>query len=172
VKCCTERLRVAPAVALLVLAASALCLRGGICVVSGQDEALSSVFADADSALQQAFVAVSQAEAAGANVSGLLVELDAAGQNLSLAEFVYAENYPSEAVNMADECTALANAVVHEAANLKSEAVLNARTALWQATAFSVVSAFVFVIGLVLIWVLFRRSYSGRLLRARPEVAA
>jgi hypothetical protein len=155
---------------LLMLAVSAVNVRSGVCFAAGDNS--SPPFADADKALQRAFVAVADAEAAGANVSGLLAELDMAGRNLTEAEFVYAENYPSEAVTMADQCTALANAVADEALSLKSAAVLNERITSWQAVVFSLVGVFVFLMALVSVWLLFRHSYRSRLLRSKPEVRA
>ena len=167
-KFCSEHVQVA--LALLVLAICALSLRGGVCFASGGDGALLPTFADADAALKRAFVAVSDAEAAGANVSGLLGELDVAGRNLTMAEMAYVAGNSSEAATIAGQCVALANAVAGEAANVKSQAVADARAVQWRAISFSVVGVFAFLIMLVLVWVLFRRSYGARLLKARPEV--
>ena len=169
-KFCTRRLHFVLVFALVVLLGSALCSRGGVWVVSGQDEALSSALADADSALRQAFVAVSDAEAVGANVSALIAELDAAGQALSEAEFVNAVNDPSQALSLADQCTALANSVADEAVSLKSATVAAQRITVWQSVVFSMVSAFIFLMALTLVWLWFTRSYRARWLRAKPEV--
>jgi hypothetical protein len=171
VKFCYEHVRVAVALALLVLAICALSLRSGVCFASGGDEALLPMLADADAALKRAFVAVSDADAAGANVSGLLDELDVAGKSLTMAEMAYAAGNSSEAATMVGQCVAWANAVAGEAANVKSQAVADARAVQWRAILFSSVGTFVFLIMLVLIWVLFRRSYGARLLGAKPEVA-
>lgn len=170
-KFCNEHVQVAVALALLVLAICALSLRSGVCLASSGDEALLPTFTDADAALKRAFVAISDAEAAGANVSGLLGELDVAGKNLTMAEAAYAAGNSSEAATMVGQCVALANAVAGEAANVKSQAVVDARAVQWTAISFSIVGTFVFLIMLVLVWILFRRSYGTRLLKAKPEVA-
>jgi hypothetical protein len=172
VKFCIKRLHVVCVAVLLVITVSALNMRRGVCFASSGDAPLLPTFVDADAALKRAFVAVSDAEAAGANVSGLLAELDVAGRNLTEAEMVYAAGNVSDAASRADQCVALADAVAGEALNLKGQAVENGRTASWHAVTFSLVGIFTFLVVLVLVWVLFRRSYSGRMLSAKPEVAA
>lgn len=168
----TKRVHVVSLLGLLVLAVSALSLRGAVRLASGGDAPLLPTFDDADKALKRAFVAIWDAEVAGANVSGLLSELGMAGRNLTMAEMAYATGNTSEAATMVDQCVASADSVAGEAANLKSQAVADARAMSWRALSFSLVGLFVFLIVLVLAWVLFKRSYSARSLRAKPEVAA
>ncbi len=167
-----KRVQVVASLALLALAVSALGWLGGFCSALSGDTAVLPTFADADAALRRAFAAVWEAESAGANVSRLLTELDLVGRNLTEAEVTYAAGNTSKAMSMASQCAASADLVAGEAANFKSQAVAKGRTAMWQAISFSLVGVFAFLIALVLVWVLFRRSYGAQLLKAKPEVAA
>jgi hypothetical protein len=138
--------------------------------LAGDD--VSSRISAAEDALQRAFVAVLDAENAGANVSALLMELDVAGKNLTEAEMDYKSGRLIEAASKAEGCSALANGVTDEALSLKGSTLLNERSAGWQMFAFSAVGAFVFLIVLVLVWVLFKRSYNGKLLGLRLEAGS
>jgi hypothetical protein len=155
---------------LLVLAAFGLGLHGSFCVLAGDD--VSSRISEAEDALHGAFLAVLDAENAGANVSALLVELDVAGKNLTEAEMAYKSGSPIEAVSKAEQCSVLANGVIDEALALKNSALANARRAEWQTFMFSGVGAFVILIVLVLVWIVFKRSYNGKLLGMRPEAGS
>jgi hypothetical protein len=124
---------------------------------------------DADDALRGAFVHVSDAEGAGANVSGLMGRLNEAGDALASARAALEmENY-SDAVSRADLCMSLAIGVVEDAGVLKADAVATA-SGWWITISFSVVGSVVFVVVLFLVWRWFRRFYAAKLLESRPEV--
>jgi hypothetical protein len=170
VKFSIKRFLKASVLLLLVLAAFGLGLHDAPCVLASDD--VSSKISAAEDALQRAFAAVLNAENVGANVSYLLVELDLAGMNLTEAEMAYKSGSLIEAVSKAEQCSALANGVENEALALKSSALIDARKAEWQMFMFSGIGAFVLLIALVLVWVLFRRFYNGKLLGMRPEAGS
>lgn len=156
-------------VSLLLVLASGLAVHGALCVVA--DDA-SAKISEAGVALRRAFAAVLEAEGAGANVSGLVVELGLAGENLTFAQNAYGSGDFVEAVARADRCVVLASEVAGEASGLKSSALAGAKDAEWRLLAFSGVGVLVFLLVLVLAWAAFRRSYSRRLLGMRPEVGS
>jgi hypothetical protein len=135
---------------------------------AGSEEADLAV-SDADAALRGAFVHVSDAEGAGANVSGLMGRLNEAGDALAGARAALEmENY-SDAVSRADLCKSLASGVVGDTDALKTDA-LAAKSSWWITISFSVVGSAVFVVALFLAWRWFRRFYAAKLLNSKPEV--
>jgi len=137
---------------------------------SGPEEASGAV-ADAERSLRDAFRVVSDAEAFGANVSGLLDRLNEAGGALTSAGVALAEGNYSGAVGWAGTCRALSEDVSGDADVLKSDAVARA-AGWWLTVSFSAVGAGVFVAALFLVWRWFRRTYEGKLLESRPEAVA
>lgn len=137
---------------------------------AGSGEAGLAV-SDADGALRGAFVHVSGAEGAGANVSGLMGRLNEAGDALAGARAALEmENY-GDAVSRADLCKSLASGVVGDADVLKADA-LAAKLSWWITVSFSVVGSVVFVVVLFLVWGWFKRVYAEKLLKMKPEVAS
>jgi hypothetical protein len=141
---------------------------GGL--AAGPEEASVAV-ADAQSSLQCSFRAVFDAEALGANVSGLMSRLnDAGGAFASAGVALSAGNY-GEAVDRAAACKSLADGVSGDAGVLGADASVKA-AGWWMTVSFSVVGAAVFVAVLFFVWRRFRRAYEEKLLESRPEVAA
>jgi hypothetical protein len=136
----------------------------------GAEEA-SAVVADADLALRGAFVAVLDAESAGANVSGLIGRLNEAGVALTGARVALAAGNYGDAVSRAGECRGLGASVVLDAGVLKNDAVAQA-SLWWVRMLLSVVGSVVFVVVLFFVWLRFKRYYADKLLGCRPEVAA
>lgn len=124
---------------------------------------------EAESALQQSFLAVFDTEKVGADVALLLLKLDVAGQNLTEAQNAYRAGNFTIAVTKAEYCIALAKAVADEASDLKSSTLANAQPH-WQLTVYSVVGALVSALILAAIWIAFKRSYNERLLGRKPDV--
>lgn len=114
-------------------------------LAKASDEASSKIDL-ADSMLRTAFVGVLEAESSGANVTGLMVKLDEAGQFLTEARVLYSQGNLSEAGTDADECFSTANATVEEAASLKSSALADGQTSFWHALAFSSAASVAFVV--------------------------
>jgi hypothetical protein len=147
-------------------------VHGSFCVLTLPSDEISSLISVGDDDLQRAFVAVLEAERAGANVSGLIVKLDMAGRNLTEAEMFYKSGLLDEALSRATLCSLLANEVAGEASSLKSLASVSAKNAEWQVFMFSGFGTFVFLIALVLVWNLFKRSYDRKLLKMKPKAGS
>jgi hypothetical protein len=124
----------------------------------------------AESAVRRAFNATLEAESAGANVSRLLVELDGAGELLSMAEMAYRTGNQTEAAAEADAAISAASGIEAEASGLKSAALAEGQSVFQTDLVFSLVGAGGFLVVLCFAWVWFRRVYVRRLLRLRPEV--
>jgi hypothetical protein len=139
--------------------------------VLGSDEA-SVRIATADDSLQHAFKVVSDAEAAGGNVSSLMVELDEAGQYLAGAEMAYKNGDTSTATSLANACVDKAEAVASEAIALRDSASAISNAALLDNTIFSVGGAVMVILLLFFGWRLFKNHYLKRLLKMRPEAAS
>jgi hypothetical protein len=118
--------------------------------VSSQEAA--AAIADAEHALRTAFVNVTDAERAGVNVTDLLNKLNEAGLTL----------------NMAEAARALADSVAKNAVGMKGEAA-NRFSNVLSASIIGLLSASVFVVALLLMWLWFKRYYSSKFLEFRPE---
>jgi hypothetical protein len=135
--------------------------------VSTEDAAAAA--ASADRALQAAFVTVSDAERAGANVSSLIARLNEAGSALASARVAFDAGNYSGAVGLADLSEGLADAVAADAGVFKDDAVTQASRR-WMTVLPSLVGSALFVTVLFFLWWQFKRFYRGRLLGRRPEV--
>jgi hypothetical protein len=143
----------------------------GVFVVRGADEASSSV-GEADVAVRWAFNATLDAERAGANVSGLILRLNEAGEILTEAEMALGNGNSSEAAGKAGQCIGIAESVRSDADVLKASALDGARTVFWASLTFSVVGIVVFVVVLEFVWRRFKRGHVRKMLGMKPEVAA
>lgn len=135
----------------------------------GSEEA-SSAIQKADSELRQAFVDVLEAESAGADVSGLIVKLNEAGEHLAKSRISYNAGNFSEAVTIADRCSGIAYEVADEGARLRSSALAAAQMAVWHALISSSVEVIAFLTVLFLVWRWFKRIYVKKLFKTKPEV--
>jgi uncharacterized membrane protein YhaH (DUF805 family) len=136
----------------------------------GADDASGSV-ENAKFAVGQAFNAASDAERAGANVSGLIVRLNEAGAVLVEAEIALGDGNSGEAFSRAGQCVGIAESVRTEAVALKTSTLDKAQTIFWMYLTFSVVSIAVFVSVLVLVWRRLKRGQVEKTLSMKFEVA-
>ena len=143
----------------------------GVFVARGADEASSSV-GEADVAVRRAFNATLDAERAGANVSGLILRLNEAGEILAEAEIALKDGNSSEAAGKAVQCIGIAESVKGDADVLKASALDEAQTVFWTSLTFSVVGIAVFVVVLVLVWRRFKRGYNRKVLGMKLEVVS
>jgi hypothetical protein len=137
----------------------------------GADES-SAKIEEAESAVQHGFRATLEAEGAGANVSGLLADLNVAGEFLSEAEMDYRSGNVTGASVEADAALSALNRVVAEASGLKSSAQANAQNVFTWDLAFLLVGSLTFLLGLIIVWMWFKRVYARGLLRHKPEVVS
>ena len=134
-------------------------------------EEAEAAVAVAEVRLRGAFAACLDAEAAGANVTGLMTRLSLAGVELSGARVSLAAGNFSDAVSRAEACRGLADGVSGDANALRTDAVAQA-AGWWVTVLLSAAGSVVFVCVLFLVWRRFKRVYGDRLLKCRPEVAA
>jgi hypothetical protein len=125
----------------------------------------------ANTAVEQAFNAVLDAEKAGANVTGLLVQLNVAAGDLAQAENSYLAGDSNTAVIQADRVLPIAQAVTNSAQEGQQAALVSSRYTFWLTIAFSVIGAFGLVLALFLVWRRFKRGYMEKLPCLKAEVA-
>lgn len=140
-----------------------------VCFGVGRDEAdLAIGVAEADVAA--GFVAVAEAEEAGAGVSGLVERLVAAGELLADAYAAFrAEDYEAAGL-LAEECRVAVDGVVGEAEGLRDQAKVAYRDTLFWTLLGSSVGLGVFLVLSFIVWGFVRKRFVGRVLELKPEV--
>lgn len=157
---------------LLILSVFAvpLFVSGGL-GVDGEDVAVSAVDR-AEAEVASAYEAVLDAEEAGADVSGLLAELNVAGEYLAEAHVWFGLGDFDNATRLADLCYDGVVDVSGEAFDLRSEAhALRVTDSVVRMTGSMVGVVVVVFLGFV-VWRVFKRRYSRRVLEMRPEVVS
>jgi hypothetical protein len=119
--------------------------------------------------LQAAFVTVSDAEKAGANVSGFIARLDGAGNELTSAQAALDAGDYSEAVSLAASVKGLADALAVDAGALRNDALAHA-SRWWVTVLVSVVGSASLAVVLLFLWRRYKRFYRDKLLGRVPEV--
>jgi CHASE3 domain sensor protein len=157
------------AVTLFVFLAFGSCIYSGHNVYAQTDQTASNLQA-ANTAVEQAFNAVSNAEKAGANVTGLLIQLNVAEGDLSQAENSYRAGDSNTAATQADNVLPIAQEVTAAAQNAKQTALVSGQNVFWSSIALTVIGAFVFVLALFMVWRRFKRRYIKSLSEAKLEV--
>jgi len=157
------------AVTIFVFLALGSCLYSEHYVFAQTDQTASKLQA-ANTAVEQAFNAVLDAEKAGANVTGLLAQLNTAAGILAQAENSYRTGDSNTAAAQADSVLPIAQEVTTSAQDAKQTALVSGPNAFWSTMAFTVIAGFVFVLALFLVWRRFKRSYIKSLSEAKPEV--
>jgi hypothetical protein len=147
----------------------------GFCFYSGryvfaQSDQASLKLQAANIAVGQAFDAVLVAERAGANVTGLLTQLDFAGSVLARAENSYRSGDLDAAAVQADRVLPIAQAVTISAQGATQTASVSGTNSFWLTIAFTVIGGSVFVLALFLVWGRFKRGYLKKLFGSKPEV--
>jgi hypothetical protein len=156
-------------VALLIILALSFCVLS-VQEAGAQTDQASSKMQAADDAVNQAFNAVLDAEKAGANVTDLLVQINAAQNILAQAENSFRTGDSNTAAAQADSVLPIAQQVTLDAQNAKQTATTSNQNAYWSTIALTIIGVFVFILVLILVWRRFRQSYIDRLSEAKPEV--
>jgi hypothetical protein len=144
-------------VTLLAILMLSLCLIG-VYPAGAQTDQTTSKLQAANTAVNQAFNVVLDAEKAGATVSDLLAQLNYAVGVLAKAENSYRAGDFNKAVVQADSVLPIAQKVTVSAQNAKQTALVSGQNAFWFTIAFTVIGAFVFVWVLFLVWRRFKRE--------------
>jgi len=143
----------------------------GTMALDVEDVALSAI-EGAELAVDLAFEAVLEAEGAGANVSGLLDELNDGAEALSKAYISNRVGNFDDAVYFADLCGDLVGSVEAEANELRDVAVVDRNHRLLLSTLGSVLALVCIFYGGFFGWRFFKSRYHRRVLQMKPEVAS
>ncbi len=133
---------------------------GGVSRVFGVDgsEAKREVDA-ARAAVVAGYDAVADAEKAGANVTGLLVRLDDAGDSLSKADLAYSKGDYDGAAGFAVQCRNKLDGIVGEASVLKQRGADQRYWDFMINIVGSLVGAVAVVCGSIVLWVFLSKKY-------------
>ena len=118
----------------------------------------------ADNSINQAFTNVLAAEKAGADVTRLLTELNAAGALLAEAENTYQTGNLNNSTSAADNARLLANQVNSDAIGLLNSSITQSQTNKSLTIVFSLSAGLIFVVLMLLIWRRFKSGFSWKLL--------
>jgi hypothetical protein len=155
------------AIVLLFLLAISQLIPIGLAVNS--DEA-SEAIGQADRNLGSAYVAVVEAERAGANTSSLLTKLQLAENLLSEANIAFRIGDYNKSSSFAVECTQAINGVAEEGARLKLDAERDQVNNFILIAVLSVVGVVLVLILGLLGWQYIKRVYFKRILSTKPHV--
>jgi len=154
---------------LLVILTLSLCFLS-VYQVAAQTDQTESKLQAANTAINQAFSSIVDAEKAGANVTGLLAQLNTAEGILAQAENSYRTGDSNTAAAQADRVLPITQQVTTAAQDAKQAATVFGQNTFWSTIAFTVIGSFVFVLVLFLIWRWFKRRYINNLSQSKPEV--
>jgi hypothetical protein len=124
----------------------------------------------ANTAVEQAFNSVLEAEKVGANVTDLLAQLNVADSVLVQAENFYRMGDFAAAAIQAESVLQITQQVITAAYEAKQDAVVSGQNSFWYNIAFTVFGSFVFVLVLFVVWRWFKRRYINNLSQIKPEV--
>ncbi len=162
----TSKLLVFSIVFVLLLSLSVVCASAA----NGAETAAAAIDRAQD-AVVGAYAAVLDAEHAGANVTDLLAQLNAAGVLLAEAQVAYRLADFDEAERLAVLCSAVVAGVRGAADDLRFAAHGARVTGMWVALVGSLVGVFAVGVGSVWVWRVFKRRYYRRALEKTPEVS-
>ena len=128
--------------------------------------------AEAEEALDSAYVAVLDAEEAGANTTGLLVRLSVGGEYLAEAHVWYRLGDLDSASRLTGLCIEAVSGIAGEAVLLRDEALRLGFEDFIVRLVGAVVGVVVVVVGGFVVWRVFSRSYNKRILGLRPGVVS
>ena len=158
-------------ITLLVILALSLCLLV-VYPAAAQTDQTASMLQAANNAVNQAFNTVLDAEKAGANVTGLLSQLNVAGGILAQAENAYRTGDSGTAATKADSVLPIAQQVMTAAQSARQTAATLGQNAFWETIAFTAVGSVVFVYVLFLVWRRVKLRYIKNLCEAKPELVS
>jgi len=125
---------------------------------------------NANTAINQAFTSVLEAEKAGGNVTQLLITLNIAGDLLSKAENAYEAGYLANVTVDAENARSIADKVNSDAIASQEVSIVASQNNLLYTLTFSIIGIVIFSLVLLVVWRRFKASYMKRLLGMKPEV--
>jgi hypothetical protein len=138
--------------------------------VNAQTDPASGKLQAANEAVDQAFNAISDAEKVGANVTDLLVMMNAVQSLLAQAENAFRTGDSNSADNLVDSVFPLAQNVIATAQEAKQDTLNSNQTNIISTIVLTVVGIIVFVLVLLFVWRLFKQNYINKILKTKPEV--
>ena len=136
-----------------------------------QTNDLSEKLQTANISIEQAYDGILSAEKAGANVTGLVEQLNVATGLLAQAENSYRTGDTSAAANYADQAVPIAQQVKAQATAVKNSAVSSKQNDFVFTVVFVVIGSQVFILGLLFVWRRVKKRYVNEMLESKPEVA-
>jgi hypothetical protein len=162
-----NRCRSIAAFLLVLFAAASLLIP--VCHALGAAEAEDAI-GKAERDLGSAYVAVSEAEGAGGDISFLVAKLNGAGELLAEAHVAFRAGDYESAISLAVECSRALDGVVGDAARLKAEAEEAHGDMVFRAACLSGVGLGLFLVLVLVGWQLLKKRYARRVLDMKPEV--
>jgi hypothetical protein len=155
-------------VSLLALLAVSFCVvvQPAFCQSSNDTYVLQA----ANDSVNLAFNAVLSAEKAGANVTGLLDQLNVAAGFLANAENSLSSGDVASINRNADQAVVIARQVTAEANTLEQTATAAHQNAIWFSIIFTVFGSIFFVLALFLVWRRIKKRHIEKILESKPEV--
>jgi len=141
-------------------------------VFAADEGSAASAVAGAEAGMGSAYEAVWEAEQFGADVSGLLVRLNDAGESLAEAEVAYRLGDLDESVRLAEVCSSISGEVKGEAEGLWLKAYEKFYFDMSLRMVGSLISIVVVGLGGFWAWRVFKRRYYRRVLEMKPEVVS
>jgi hypothetical protein len=126
-------------------------------MATGQSTGDSSDIASAKTALANAYLAIKDAEAQGADVSSLMVTLNEAGQLLTRAELAYSAKDYSSAANFAAQSRNKLSGLGDLAGNVKQTAINNNNKSFFNNILLVIGAIVIFTVGLTA-WIVLGRK--------------
>ena len=140
--------------------------------VFAQTDQASSKLQAANTAVQQAFNSVLEAEKVGANVTDLSTQLNIAESVLAQAENFYRMGDSAAAAAQAENVLPITQQIMNAAQEAKQNAVVSGQNAFWSTMAFTIFGSLMFVLVLFVVWRRVKRNYVERLSDAKPELVS
>jgi len=157
---------------LLILSASTAPIFVSEAFGADGENVVASAIDMAEAAVVSAYEAVLDAERAGANISGLLSQLNVAGEYLANAHVWYELGDYDNATLFADHCYGIGREVRNEAVEKKNEAYSLWVNDLVVKMTGSIIGVVIIVFLTFLGWRAFKRRYHKRILGMKPEVVS
>lgn len=128
-------------------------------LASSNQESASLAITDAEETIISAYEAVLEAEQAGGNVTGLLTQLNKAGDFLATARMFYRNGDFDDAVRLADSSKNMGEEVKNSAHELKDQAWNEGVQRMWFTMFGSIFGIISVVLGSLWVWHFLKRRY-------------
>jgi hypothetical protein len=129
--------------------------------VFAQQDAAGSALSSAKQQLVTCYLAAGEAEAAGADVSTLTIELEGAGELFSRAELAYSAGDFEAAIDLASQSSLALNGFLQNADLVRFQAIRQANLDFWFSLVTTIVGSLVVIIGGFLVWWRLKKRFEG-----------